>query len=77
MTALTIPPEVAAECSQRLLDLAATANRDAMTLTKQALVLARNETPSRAFATLNAGGGEAACPSSRAMGSSRPSRTYR
>ncbi len=52
MTDLTIPPDVAAECSQRLLDLAATASRDAMTLTKQALILARNETPSKAFATL-------------------------
>ncbi len=52
MTALTIPPEVAAECSQKLLALAATASRDAMTLTKQALVLARNDMPSRAFATL-------------------------
>ena len=52
MTALTIPPEVAAECSQKLLALAATASRDAMTLTKQALILARNETPSKAFATL-------------------------
>ena len=52
MTALTIPPEVAAECSQKLLALAATASRDAMTLTKQALVLASNERPSRALATL-------------------------
>ncbi len=52
MSALTIPPEVAAERSKRLLDLAATASRDAMTLTKQALVLARNEMPSKALATL-------------------------
>ncbi len=52
MTALTIPPEVAAECSQRLLTLAATASRDAMTLTKQALALARNDRPSRPLATL-------------------------
>ena len=52
MTALTIPQEVAAECSQKLLSLAATASRDAMTLTKQALVLASNERPSSALATL-------------------------
>ena len=52
MSALTIPQEVAADCTEKLLALAAAANRDAMTLTKQALILARNETPSKAFATL-------------------------
>ncbi len=52
MTALTIPQEVAAECSKRLLDLAATASRDAMTLTKQALALAGNEMPSRPLGVL-------------------------
>ena len=52
MTALTIPPEVAADCAEKLLALAALASRDSMTLTKQALILARNETPSKAFATL-------------------------
>ena len=48
MTGLTIPQEVAADCAEKLLALAATASRDAMTLTKQAMVLARNERPSRA-----------------------------
>ena len=52
MTALTIPQEVAAECAKKLLALAATANRDAMTLTKQAMALASNEMPSRPLATL-------------------------
>ena len=52
MTALTIPQEVAAECAEKLLALAASANRDAMTLTKQAMVLARNEWPSRALMIL-------------------------
>ena len=52
MTVLTIPPEVAAECSRKLLDLAASASRDATTLTKQAIILARNEMPARALATL-------------------------
>ncbi len=32
MTALTIPPEVAAECAKKLFSLATTANRDATTL---------------------------------------------
>ncbi len=52
MTVLTIPPEVAGECSRKLLELAASASRDATTLTKQALILARNEMPARALATL-------------------------
>ena len=52
MAVLTIPPEVAADCAQKLLALAAMASRDAMTLTKQAMVLARDETPSRALAIL-------------------------
>ncbi len=52
MTVLTIPQEVAADCAEKLLALAAAANRDAMTLTKQAMVLARNERPSRALMIL-------------------------
>ena len=52
MTDLSIPQEVAADCAEKLLALAATASRDAMTLTKQALVLASNQRPSRALATL-------------------------
>ena len=52
MTVLTIPGEVAAECAQKLLDLAATASRDAMTLTKQAMALARNQMPSRPLGVL-------------------------
>ncbi len=52
MTALTIPSGVAAECAKRLLDLAAIASRDAMTLTKQAIALARNEAPSRPLGVL-------------------------
>ncbi len=41
MTVLTIPPEVAAGCAKKLFALAATANRDAMTLIKQAMALAK------------------------------------
>ena len=52
MTALIIPQEVAAECAEKLLARAGTASRDAMTLTKQAMALAKNETPSRPLATL-------------------------
>ena len=52
MTALTIPQEVATDCAQKLLALAATASRDAMTLTKQAMALAGNQMPSRPLATL-------------------------
>ena len=43
MTVLTIPREVATECATKLLSLAATANRDAMTLINQAMALAKNE----------------------------------
>lgn len=52
MTALTIPPEVAAECSKKLFALAAAANRDSMTLVKQAMALAKNEEPARPLSTL-------------------------
>ena len=52
MTVLTIPPEVAAECSKKLFTLAATANRDSMTLVKQAMALARNEEPARPLGVL-------------------------
>ncbi len=52
MTALTIPPEVAAECAKKLFSLASTANRDAMTLVKQAMALAQNEEPARPLSTL-------------------------
>ena len=52
MTVLTIPPEVAAECSKKLFALAATANRDSMTLVKQAMALAKNEEPARPLSTL-------------------------
>ena len=52
MTVLTIPPEVAAECAKKLFALAATANRDAMTLVKQAMGLARNEQVARPLGIL-------------------------
>ena len=52
MTVLTIPPEVAAECARKLFSLAATANRDAMTLVKQAMGLAQNKEPARPLAIL-------------------------
>ena len=52
MAVLTIPPEVAAEGAKKLFALAATANRDAMTLVKQAMALARNEMPSRPLGVL-------------------------
>ena len=52
MSALTIPPEVAAECAKKLFSLAAAANRDAMTLIKQAMALARNEEPARPLGVL-------------------------
>ncbi len=52
MTVLTIPPEVAAECAKKLFSLAATANRDAMTLVKQAMGLARNEQVARPLGVL-------------------------
>ena len=52
MTILTIPPEVAAEGAKRLFTLAATANRDAMTLIKQAMALAKNEHVSRPLGIL-------------------------
>ena len=43
MSALTIPPEVAAKCAQRLMEIAAVASRDAQTLTRQASVLLSGE----------------------------------
>ena len=52
MTVLTIPPEVAGECAKRLFDLAATANRDAMTLIKQAMALAKNKQVARPLGVL-------------------------
>ena len=52
MTVLTIPPEVAAECAKKLFSLAATANRDSMTLVKQAMALAKNDEPARPLSTL-------------------------
>ncbi len=52
MTVLTIPPEVASECAKKLFTLAATANRDSMTLVKQAMALAKNEEPARPLAIL-------------------------
>ncbi len=52
MTVLTIPPEVAAECAKKLFSLATAANRDSMTLVKQAMALAKNEEPARPLATL-------------------------
>ena len=52
MTVLTIPPEVAAECAKKLFSLAAAANRDAMTLVKQAMALARNEQVARPLGVL-------------------------
>ncbi len=52
MTVLTIPPGVAAECAKTLFSLAATANRDAMTLIKQAMALARNEQVARPLGVL-------------------------
>lgn len=52
MTALTIPPEVAAECAEKLFSLAETANRDAMTLIKQAMALARGKEPARPLGVL-------------------------
>ncbi len=52
MTVLTIPQEVAAECSKKLFDLATSASRDSMTLVKQAMALARNEEPARPLGVL-------------------------
>ncbi len=52
MSALSIPPEVAAECAKKLFAIAAAANRDAMTLIKQAMVLAKNEQVSRPLGVL-------------------------
>ena len=52
MTVLTIPREVATECATKLLSLAATANRDAMTLINQAMALAKNEHVSRPLGIL-------------------------
>ncbi len=52
MSALTIPPVVAAECAKKLFALAATANCDAMTLVKQAMALAKNEEPARPLGVL-------------------------
>ena len=52
MTVLTIPPDVAAECAKKLFALAAAANRDAMTLVKQAMALAKNEQPARPLGVL-------------------------
>ena len=52
MTVLTIPPEVAGECSKKLFALATAAARDSMTLVKQAMALAKNEEPARPLAIL-------------------------
>ncbi len=52
MTVLTIPPEVATECAKKLFALAATANRDGMTLVKQAMALAKNEQVARPLSVL-------------------------
>ncbi len=52
MSALTIPQEVAGECAKKLFALAATANRDAMTLIKQAMLLAKNEQVARPLGIL-------------------------
>ncbi len=52
MTALTIPPEVAAECAKKLFSLATAASRDSMTLVKQAMALAKNDEPARPLSTL-------------------------
>ncbi len=52
MTVLTIPPEVAAECAKKLFSLATAANRDSMTLVKQAMALAKNEEPARPLSIL-------------------------
>ncbi len=52
MTALNIPPEVAAECAKKLFTLAASANRDSMTLVKQAMLLAKNEQVARPLGVL-------------------------
>ena len=52
MTALTIPQEVSDECAKKLFSLAATANRDAMTLVKQAMALAQNKEPARPLGVL-------------------------
>ncbi len=52
MTVLTIPPEVAAEGAKKLFSLAAAANRDAMTLIKQAMALARHEQVARPLGVL-------------------------
>ena len=52
MTVLTIPPEVAAECAKKLFALATTANRDSMTLVKQAMALAKNEESASPLGTL-------------------------
>ena len=52
MTILTIPPDVAAAGAKKLFPLAETANRDAMTLIKQAMALAKNEHVSRPLGIL-------------------------